>query len=693
MSVQAISRPAAHEGHLQSAHVPGDTLVLAEHSLRPGLGPGPRFSDDVWDLSPACHVVNCKRGASTLRFDAITDPVWRLTAKEYAYARLTRPVEGSKRRPSPQTLAREVRALRRFFLHLHRHRPGLRMAGISDDELLDGFIAGCSSSARWQAQERARHAWTLTLLHRLGDQLTYDRLSHVPWRGQTARQVAGRRADPENATPRIPPHVLGPYLRGALLYVHTAAHDILAATAELSQMAARRPVAAHEGRGHRSRLAGFIEQRRAAGRGLPATTPWTSEHAGHGLGVNLSLVAELTGVSRGTLSRPACREMIRQAVAEIGTEPGGMNTPISPDPATGKPWRDRFCPRSVTIERTRLMLACYVVIVYLSGMRDSEVQSLRKGCYFREESEDGVITRHKVRGTVFKGKKPGGEAATWVVIEPVATAIDILEQLTEDEHLFTRPYAWQKQPLPATDINEGLNALRDHLSQVRPHDPVPDGDGSPWRFTTRQFRRTIAWHIAHQPFGVVAGKIQYKHAHVAIFEGYAGSSASGFPAEIEDERRLARLESFLDRYEDFKAGSAATPRLAAQFTRIRDELGDFPGRVIDPSRLRAMLSNAARTYYPGVLNDCYFESATALCIRHQRSDSEQPATQPVMNHCQPALCPNSCVTARHIPAIKNVISGNRELLSIQKLSPPQRTALQQHISAMESMLAPMDGPA
>ena len=90
-----------------------------------------------------------------------------MTAKEYAYARLTRPVEGSKKRPSPPTLAREVRVLVRFFRHLSRHRPGLRLADISHDELLDGFIEGCSSSARWQAHERARHAWSLTLLHRL----------------------------------------------------------------------------------------------------------------------------------------------------------------------------------------------------------------------------------------------------------------------------------------------------------------------------------------------------------------------------------------------------------------------------------------------------------------------------------------------------------------------------------------------
>lgn len=40
-----------------------------------------------------------------------------------------------------------------------------------------------------------------------------------------------------------------------------------------------------------------------------------------------------------------------------------------------------------------------------------------------------------------------------------------------------------------------------------------------------------------------------------------------------------------------------------------------------------------------------------------------------------------------------MISGSRELLSIQKLSAPQRTALQQHIGAMESMLAPLGGQA
>ncbi|MFI9248224.1 hypothetical protein ACIGXF_37995 [Streptomyces sp. NPDC053086] len=51
--------------------------------------------------------------------------------------------------------------------------------------------------------------------------------------------------------------------------------------------------------------------------------------------------------------------------------------------------------------------------------------------------------------------------------------------------------------------------------------------------------RTLAWHIAHQPFGLVAGARQYQHAELALFEGYAGTSPSGIAAEVAAERAIA----------------------------------------------------------------------------------------------------------------------------------------------------------
>src|SRR3546814_12643341 len=70
-----------------------------------------------------------------------------------------------------------------------------------------------------------------------------------------------------------------------------------------------------------------------------------------------------------------------------------------------------------------------------------------------------------------------------------------------------------------------------------------------------QFRRTIAWHIANRPFGTIAGMIQYKHASVAAFEGYAGSSRSGFRGEIEAQRALGQIDDILVYFAERQSGA------------------------------------------------------------------------------------------------------------------------------------------
>src|SRR3546814_3804877 len=114
--------------------------------------------------------------------------------------------------------------------------------------------------------------------------------------------------------------------------------------------------------------------------------------------------------------------------------------------------------------------------------------------------------------------------------------------------------------LLSSEVVRQLNTFRDHLNTAfgSPDMPVipPGPDGKPWRITTRQFRRTIAWHIANRPFGTIAGMIQYKHASVAAFEGYAGTSASAFRAEIEAQRRLGQTDDLPD-YFDRRQGGAS----------------------------------------------------------------------------------------------------------------------------------------
>jgi integrase len=241
----------------------------------------------------------------------------------------------------------------------------------------------------------------------------------------------------------------------------------------------------------------------------------------------------------------------------IGVEVGGMDTPISRDPDIGQPWCPRFDARALVQEARMLQAACYVVCAYLTGMRDCEVQAMRAGCLSLTRSEDGIIERHSVQSVAYKGNAAQGERAEWITIAPVAAAVSVLERLVVWSTVRRGTGTlWPVLDLARARNNQVSSAIVSHLNEFRDHlnarfgtadaPIIPAGpSGAPWHLTTRQFRRTIAWHIANRPFGTIAGMIQYKHASVAAFEGYVGSSRSGFRAEVETERRLGQIEDIL----------------------------------------------------------------------------------------------------------------------------------------------------
>ena len=424
----------------------------------------------------------------------------------------------------------------------------------------------------------------------------------------------------KNRTPRIPENIITPLLAWSLKYVTVFAPDILAARSELTQLEERRAILAAEDAmsprnerhaRRRARVVAYLDERWRQGRGVPI---W-AVHIGKSRPVppgavavppiNWQLLRQQAGLDANMqkkLSLQATADIpdLAAAVNEIGVEVGGMDTPISLDPDTGRPWRPRFDARALVLEERLLQTACYIVCAYLTGMRDCEVQAMRAGCLSITRSEGGVIERHSVRSVVYKGKAAQGEHAEWITIAPVATAIPVLEQLVArsaarrgTETLWpVLDLARARKKCVSTEIVAHLNEFRDHLNvRFGTEDApiVPAGSsGAPWRFATRQFRRTIAWHIANRPFGTIAGMIQYKHASVAAFEGYAGSSRLGFRAEVEAERRLGQIEDILTYFDDRQAGARLSGPAAARVGQALDaaaaELQPLSGMIADRGR-------------------------------------------------------------------------------------------------------------
>ena len=698
-----------------------DRPALASAPLRPGFDRADlsRYGDPGWDLGPAVFRENARRCHVTVHFDAVGDPDVREALRAFLYARLNADLPGHRTKLPPASARQAFNRARRFFEFV-RVQIGMVDLGRVDRSLLDAYVRVLKAERRRRAVVVAQLLEVVSDLYVYRDHLPFGGLRFEPWPGRSPSLVAGCCPDRENRTPRDPRVDHHAALAWSLRYITTFAADILAARAELKRLEAHRDllIAAEVGlsnaerRGRqRERLAAFFEQRRRDGRGVPA---WATAHNGvvrrdprtgaatppinaHLLHLHIGIDAQMEPRMHIQLASGA-PDLIEAAVVELGLETGGMDTPISLDPENGRPWRPRFDVKTLAHEERMLQAAAYVVCAYLTGMRDCEVQSMRRGCLAITRSEDGIIMRHRVRSVAYKGKPSRGEPAEWVTIAPVAQAIEVLEQLAaraaDARGLDT---LWPVLSLKtgtkdhvSAEIVRQLNVYRDHLNALfgtaeRPVIPAGPND-VPWRITTRQFRRTIAWHIANRPFGIVAGMIQYKHASVAAFEGYAGSSASGFRAEVEAQRTLGQLDDLLVYFDDRRAGTTpfgpAGPRVARALDAA-DTLAPIPAMIADRARLRSLLASLARTLHVGVLADCFFDPLTALCLKRVAAPE---ANAPLTALCEPTRCPNACITARHRSAWTRAAAEAQNLLREKRLSEPQRVSLRRDLARFQRIL-------
>lgn len=655
-------------------------------------GSGPRFGDEVWDVR---DFVPRTTSGTRVDFTVIADPAQARTAKEYLYSRIRRGIPVSKcsgtTRPMKITnIGAEFYEVRTILADLARvGAPLLAQVG---QENLNEVLASwkhCPDTA-------AGFVGVLKHIAAHGEFLT-DRLGIIPWPGRSANQVAGRRSSLENLTPRIPEQISGHLIKAAVFYVETASGDLLNAQAEIAALEVARSKSSLGAGDARAALVAFVGHRRLAGRGLPAT-PYVRARSYHpGLSVlsgviqapNERLIALLAGVG-GTWYH---RELLDAAGAELGYERGGLDTAISLWPDAGAPWRSRLDPFSLGIEVSHLRTACWIVIAYLSGMRDAEVRELGRNCAVNDVGADGR-SRHKLNGRVFKDRRLPGDETDWVVLDVVHRAVGVLKSINDDPtHLFGHSRGCRGGLL--TSMPARLNRFAAHVDDLFGTADEPflpgyrDGDdASRWAFTTRQFRRTLAWHIAHQPFGVVAGARQYKHAQVAVFEGYAGTSASGFAAEVEAEQVLARLDYVEELYRDWvrggSSGGGAAGSINAEFARIQAELPDLPGTVADRARVRTMLDHLATTLHPGVIGDCFYRSETALCAK-RAAPTGRPL--PMLDTC--LSCPNSRRSSVHLPRLTQAREQAREILTgaTTRPTPPlQRAALTGHLDALDQLI-------
>lgn len=615
-----------------ASKVPLDT-VIAE-----GRDRVTRFSDPAWDVAPLIGATNIPASNKVVRFDfEITcgqkaSEVYRQTLiqtmKEFAYARLSVPPPGMRQR-SPQTVIVETVQISLFARWLLRR--GIEHFSEVSVALLDEFRDHLMADRTWEIGDRKNGrntlqvALTLRAVQRLWEyrEALSDTLSFYPWQGVNPRIITGfqKYRGEENRTPVIPENVMTALGRHALRYVEFFSKDIIEFRATLENARAER------------------------------------------LAMGYSEYRTQTDVD-GWIFRKFLRRLS-----------------LSIDPDTGMPWRTPWARYSEFRHEERMLIAaCFIVVAWLSGMRVSEILAIRDKPVSTQTTPDGRLLL-RLHSRLFKGAaEPQGRPESWIIVPPVALALETIAAATAYQRRSSDDVLFQNTtgtPLKTISINEYVNLFRDHVSTLFPFTPVPPGkDGQPWYFNTRQFRRTLARHIARQPFGVIAGMLQYKHVHIVTFEGYAGTdNLDSWKKLLAQERLLANADFLEEMAHDIVEGHVAGPKDEQMLREFRGAAGD---RRADD--IAYYLRHKAKCFYLGTLNYCFFEPETAMCLSEVNSDLQKT---PVLSFCHPDRCANSCISAKHKPAWEAAIADAEAMRRTPKLSPLQRVALDQEIARMK----------
>jgi len=690
----------------RSVPVPGDDIfVLHGRPLRGGvaLEETSRFGDHVWQLRPAIHKSSSR--SLVLTFDRIPAR-FRLVAKQLSYAMLSGPLPPGEKRCQVEGVRTGFTELVRFLTWLDdQPEPRCqRLATLTGADLLAyqrHLATGSPSSAAHRERCRAKVRLFWRWRHNLADWLSFDP-AHIDGWGEP--DVRGQRRG-ENRTSRIPEEVLGPLFVWALRFIDISAPDILAADQQWRKtrfIGAGQPLPVrkfHKSTGTLTQaISDHLEEYVTSGRQLPG---WRGTP-------NRKVLAQQIGCSRKSLDEPAHRELIDQATARVGVSASAsFNTQINGS-LDGRPWIDDIVthpqqPNSMAVLARHLQTAAYIVIAYLSGMRDSEVKELRRGCLRTERDHDGRPYRWKVDGIAFKGEDdPKGVPATWIVGEPVARAIAVMEALqpsgtdilfTQLPHGFgTRTRVRDAHAMINSTTNDNLNHFVAWVNAYCDKHGRADGisavNGRMFRLMTSQFRRTLAWFVARRPGGTIAGALQYRHHGIHIFEGYAGTSDSGFRAEVESEQALARGEHYLAMV-DAHEHTALTGPAAGEAARRLEGFGHqarFQGTVVtDERRLKRIMKREDPAVYPGTYITCVHDHSKALCERARRSRSEG---LPDHGDCQPLACRNVALTSANTEVWRAELDRiDRRLAARPPLPPLMQHRLASRRAEIETFLS------
>ncbi|MFC4606919.1 integrase [Streptomyces maoxianensis] len=378
-------------------------------------------------------------------------------------------------------------------------------------------------------------------------------------------------------------------------------------------------------------------------------------------------IAALTGSNR----RQVGRFVEQHGLTEIAASRPGpcpLRVPVTGQ-INGKPWRKHVDFNEAADLMRHLGTAATIILLYLTGMRPQEVQGLRSGCCpAPEPSDDGTEGQHLIHGHHYKNVTDddgnhisAGEVrqVPWAAITPVVHAIRVLERmvpkgellLSTAHHEFHSRHGYRgamKQDTMAQRIESFVTWVnREAEAQELSGQSIPDDPHG--ALGLGRFRRSLAWHVARRPGGLIALAIQYGHMRTVLdartSSGYGARSRRGIHAILDVETALAAADTAARLRDRAAAGEKVSGPAARRALTAAAQTPRFEGHIVPRTFARKASTFLARdgiVLYdnPDAFLICAFKHDNALC------EPEPGATAPRQYDCRPG-CGNTIRTDTH----------------------------------------------
>lgn len=341
-------------------------------------------------------------------------------------------------------------------------------------------------------------------------------------------------------------------------------------------------------------------------------------------------------------------------------------------------------------ELVRLRTACFTLIGFSTGMRISEIASIKAGCVSSEERRNHGRF-HWITAVSYKTEKSGsGVVRKWMCGELAARAVRTLEEMSstlgaskETPYLFTTldqvvgARGYNRRRFKAVTKSPLSRCLADFCSDL----------GLKVHVHPHMFRRTFARNIVRvDSTALLALKEHLKHWSLYMTDWYVGLDPD-LISEYEAERQILSME-LLEKICVSNVSGAGGRRWTVEL-RKRIEEGRLPrnfrGKAGSEFRKKLIedIHDAGSVVTPcGGFTYCVFNKDLALCTQGHK---------PVVSKCNPVDCRNSYITEDHVSFHRSRLGEAEAIylsLSEAERRSPLGEAYRREISKRRQVLEP-----